>query len=85
MAERDDKKQHVFDEPRNVKRVIYALFCVCAFTFLLDFVVHRHVEHPWESLFAFHALYGFVACVVLVLVAKEMRKILMRKEDYYDD
>jgi hypothetical protein len=29
-------------------------------------------------------IYGFVACVVLVVIAKEMRKVLMRKEDYYD-
>jgi hypothetical protein len=33
----------------------------------------------------FYAIYGFVACVILVLVAKEMRKLVMRDEDYYDD
>jgi hypothetical protein len=32
----------------------------------------------------FYAFYGFVACVLLVLIAKQMRKVLMRKEDYYD-
>ena len=32
----------------------------------------------------FYAVYGFVACVLLVLLAKEMRKVLIRKEDYYD-
>jgi hypothetical protein len=25
-----------------------------------------------------------VACISLVLIAKQLRKILMRKEDYYD-
>jgi len=40
--------------------------------------------HPFEALWGFYAIYGFVACVVLVLLAKEMRKILMRDEDYYD-
>ena len=30
-------------------------------------------------------IYGFVACVLLVLIAKEMRKIVMRNDDYYDD
>ena len=29
-------------------------------------------------------LYGFVACVFLVLMAKLLRRILMRPEDYYD-
>lgn len=76
---------HYFDDPVRVKRAIQALFAVCGLTFLLDFVVHRHVDHPWEGMIGFYAVYGFVACVLLVLIAKEMRKLLMRKEDYYDE
>lgn len=82
MAKKD--KRHMFDNPRNVRRVVYALFAICAVTFAADFFVERYVDHPWEALFGFYAVYGFVACVVLVLVAKEMRKVLMRKEDHYD-
>ncbi len=82
----DDKpKRHIFDNPRNVKRAIYALYGVCAVSLLGDFVIYRHIDHPWEALFGFYPLYGFGACVLLVLIAKEMRKILMRKDDYYDD
>ena len=29
--------------------------------------------------------HGAIACVLLVLIAKEMRKLVMRREDYYDD
>ena len=85
MDQKEPEKRHVFDDPRNVKRVIFALFTVCGVFFLADFFIHRHVDHPWEALFGFYALYGFVACVVLVLIAKEMRKFLMRKENYYDE
>lgn len=83
MAEPD--KKHVFDDPRNVKRVIYALYVVCGLSLLLDLVIHRHVDHPWEAMVGFYCVYGFVACVVLVLIAKEMRKVIMRGEDYYGD
>jgi hypothetical protein len=83
MAERD--KTHVFDNPRNVRRLIHALYGLCGLTLVLDFVVHRHVDHPWEAMWGFYCIYGFVACVLLVLVAKEMRKVIMRKEDYYDE
>ncbi len=79
------EKRHLFDNPRNVKWTIRGLYAVCALALLLDFVVSRHVDHPWEALFGFYPLYGFGACVLLVLIAKEMRKILMRKDDYYDD
>jgi len=83
MSEKD--KRHVFDDPRNVKRVIYALCIVCALSLIADLFVHRHVEHPWESLFGFYSVFGFVGIGVLVLLAKELRKIIMRREDYYDD
>lgn len=81
----DTPRRHIFDNPRNVKRVIYALVAVCVLLLGADFLIERHVDHPWEILPGFYAVYGFVACVALVLIAKEMRKVLRRKEDYYDD
>jgi len=78
-------KTHMFDDPKNVKRVITALYAVCALSLLADFVVDRHAYHPAENLFGFYCFYGFGACVALVLIAKEMRKAVMRDEDYYDD
>jgi len=80
----DQGTRHIFDNPRNVKRVIYALYAACGISVVAEFFVHRHVDHPWEALFGFYSVYGFVACVLLVLIAKEMRKILMRRDDYYD-
>jgi hypothetical protein len=81
----EKEKRHIFDNPRNVRRAIHVLYAVCAVSLIADFFVHRHVAHPWEALFGFYSVYGFGACVSLVLIAREMRKIVMRKEDYYDD
>jgi hypothetical protein len=80
-----NKKQYLFDNPKNIKRVMHLLYICCAILFALDFVIHRHMIHSWERLWGFYALYGFVGCVVLVLVAKWMRTFLMRSEDYYQD
>jgi len=80
----DNQKTYLFDNPRNVRLVVRGLLVACAILVGLDLVVHRHVSHPWEEFFAFYAIYGFVACVLLVLLAKEMRKLLMRDEDYYE-
>lgn len=79
-----DEKQHIFDKPENVNRLLRGFYAVCGLLIILDFVLHRHITHSWENAPAFYAIFGFVACVVLVLIAKEMRKVLMRKEDYYD-
>lgn len=79
-----NEKRYLFDDPRNVDRLLHGFYAVCAVLLVLDFFLHRHISHFWENLPGFYALFGFVACVVLVLVAKEMRKVVMRDEDYYD-
>ena len=78
-----EQKQHLFDNPRNVSRLLRILYVICLLLFILDFILHRHVTHKWEELTGFYAIFGFVACVTLVLAAKQLRKILKRKEDYY--
>jgi len=79
-----DDKQHLFDKPRNVNRLLRVFYGACVVLLVLDLVLHRHAERAWEGMTGFYALFGFVAFVALVLVAKVMRKLLMRAEDYYD-
>lgn len=81
----DKEKIHLFDRPENVDRLLKGFYAICILLVLADFIFHRHVGFDWEKIPAFYALYGFVACVLLVVVAKRMRNVLMRKEDYYDD
>ncbi len=78
------ERQHLFDKPRNVTRLLRGFYLVCAVLLALDFIVQRHVTHGWEALTGFYALFGFAACVALVLAAKELRKLVMRREDCYD-
>lgn len=79
-----------FDRPENVRRVIFGLFGACGFFVLLDVVFwltgfDKHPHFRWEQWPGFYAVYGFVACVLLVLVAKHvLRPLVMRGEDYYE-
>jgi len=73
-----------FDQQRNVALILKTFYALCIILVLLDFFVHRHIYVYFETIPAFYAIYGFVACVVLVVLAKIMRKGLMRDEHYYD-
>lgn len=79
------ERQHIFDKPRNVKRLLRVLYLLCVLLLAVDFIYQRHAEHPWEALWGFYGLYGFVACVSLVLIAKQLRRLLKRPERYYDE
>jgi len=78
------ERQHLFDKPENVRRLLRVLYLACALLLAADLFVHRHAEHDWESLWGFYAGFGFAACVSLVLIARQLRKLLKRPEDYYE-
>ena len=77
-------KQYWLDNSRNVKKLLLALYIVCSCLLLADLFYHKHAIISLDNFFGFYGIYGFVACVVLVLAAKEMRRLVGRSEDYYE-
>lgn len=79
-----DEKSRWLDDRRNVNKIVYALYALSAGLLIIDPLIHKHgpfgIEHWW----GFYGIYGFVGCVFLVLAAKELRKLVMRGEDYYE-
>ena len=79
------EKRYWLDDLRNVDKIVYALYATCGLLLVIDPFVHKHGPFAIEHWFGFYGIFGFVACVALVLAAKQLRRILMRSEDYYDD
>lgn len=81
-----DGRRRWLDRKENVDKIVWALYAACAGLFAIDFMVPKHGEGLFqiEHWYGFYGIYGFVACVALVLVAKQLRRILMVREDYYD-
>ena len=79
------RKRYFLDKPENVTALWRIFVAVCALLLFVDLVHHRHVTHPWESLLGFYAIFGFVGIVLLILAAKQLRRLVGRKENYFDD
>ena len=80
----NDGRKYWLDNPRNVTRICWVLYVLCALLFAGDAFYHKHAEFSAEHIFGFYALFGFAAYVGLIFTAKGLRKLIMRKEDYYD-
>jgi uncharacterized membrane protein YidH (DUF202 family) len=90
-----EEKKHLFDDPKNVKRLLAVFFACVVGLLVLDgvylylakhHVIHHHAYYEWENFWGFYSFYGFVACVILVLVSKYvLRPLVKRREDYYDE
>lgn len=80
----DADKPWWLDDPRNVDKIVYCLYALCAGLLIIDPFIHKHGPFAIEHWWGFYSIYGFIGCVFLVLAAKELRKLVMRREDFYD-
>lgn len=69
---------------KTLKRVAWAIL---ALVVVIDFFLPRHHPHFfWDMVPGFSAVFGFVACVLIIVVSKAFgRYWVARSEDYYDD
>ncbi len=74
----------VFDDPKNVKRLLVVFFGALIVLLVVDFFIHKHADFSWEGVPNFFAAYGFVSCVFLIFIARILRPMIRRDEDYYE-
>ncbi|MCH2491905.1 MAG: hypothetical protein MK320_03825 [Gammaproteobacteria bacterium] len=77
-------------EKHDTRKIISAavfgwLAAVCAALVVVEWFVHRHATYPWEGWPGFYAIFGFVAFAGIVLLGKQLRRVIRRDDDYYND
>ncbi len=71
------------------RRALMALHAIALLVVLIELVVPFNADgHGVERVHALefpasYAIYGFIACVVLVLLGRALRRVVMRDERYY--
>ncbi len=55
-------------------------------TLILQYAGPEHpYPHPWDHIPLFYAAFGFIGCVLIIVVSKALGKgFLQKREDYYD-
>lgn len=72
------------DKPENQARVRRYFYIALLILLVAEVFVPKHGHFPWEAAFGFYAVYGFMGCVALIFIAKALRWLVGRREDYYD-
>jgi len=70
----------------DLKDMIFRLLlALCILLVVLELVVHRHSIFPWEGWLGFYAVWGFISLFGVVIIGKQLRRFIKRREDYYDE
>ncbi|BCA78296.1 hypothetical protein [Desulfuromonas sp. AOP6] len=74
-----------FDHPQNIRKLRIGFYAVLVLLVVPDFFLHKHtLFSSMEAWPGFYALFGFIACVAIILISKVLGFVLKRPEDYYD-
>ncbi len=77
------EEKHWLTRPQTIRLLWRVFVAVLALTVLAELVVQHEVRFEVEGWFGFNAVFGFVACAVLIVVAKAIGIVLKRPDNYY--
>jgi hypothetical protein len=69
----------------NSRILVIALVVVCVLLTLSDLLYHKHGHFGFDEWFGFYSLFGFVVYATVVLLAKALRTVIKRPEDYWGE
>ena len=81
MTDREDG--HWLTRPATIKKLWWIFSGILALTVLAQLVWYVKGYFTVDGWFGFGAVYGFVSCLIMVLVAKGLGFVLKRPNDYY--
>ena len=72
---------------KNARPLTWAMLTLMALLVIADLLIPTgYGRFPWDTIGGFGALYGFLSCVLIIVVSKLLGyAFLYRPEDYYDD
>lgn len=79
------EKHGWFDKKENLLLFLRIFYVSLGLLVIADFFVEKHPYFGFDGAPSFSAAYGFISCVLLVLVARVLRTFLMKDESHYDD
>ncbi len=77
--------KHWLVRSQTIVRLWVVFIAILLLAIIAERVVHLHGHFDIDETFAFHAWYGFGACVAMIVIAKILGIFLKRKDTYYDE
>ncbi len=77
------KDDHWLVRPASIRLLWWIFIAILLLTVAVQFLSGTDGHFGVDGWYGFGAVFGFLACLIMVLVAKGLGFILKRPEDYY--
>ncbi|MGB5627457.1 MAG: hypothetical protein WBM61_17120 [Woeseiaceae bacterium] len=79
----NDDNSHWLTRPATIRKLWWGFSIVLALTVAAQLLIYVKGYFGADGWFGFGAVFGFLSCLTMVLVAKGLGFFLKRSEDYY--
>ena len=76
-------RKHWLVRPENIRKLWRIFIAILALTVAAEFFVEHETHFGIDGVFGFNAWFGFLACAVLILIAKLIGIVCKRPDTYY--
>ncbi len=76
-------KNHWITRPKTIKKLCVLMGIILFLSVFVQFLFPIHGHFEIEESFAFAAWFGFVSCILMVVVAKLLGFVIKRSDNYY--
>ncbi len=76
--------KHWLVRPETIRKLWIGGIAVLAITVIAEFFIELHPYFAVEGSFGFHAWFGLVGCVAMVVSSKILAIMLKRRDTYYE-
>ena len=83
--QKQPQDDHWLVRPATIRKLWIAFIAVLALTVLAQLIISIKGYFGVDGWLGFAAVFGFLSCVAMVLVAKGLGLLIKRPESYYDD
>lgn len=80
----NETSKHWLYRGETRRKLWLAGIVILVLTVIAELFIKLHPYFAIAGIFAFHAVFGFISCVVMVLFARFLGVLIKRREDYYD-
>ncbi len=79
----NEQQDHWLVRPTTIRKLWWGFSIVLAITVIAQLGIYIKGYFGVDGWIGFGAVFGFLSCLAMVLVAKAMGYVLKRNEDYY--
>ncbi len=85
MNDENNRLDHWLVRPKTIQLLWRIFSVILLVTLAAQYFVPVHGYFLVDEAFGFHAMFGFLSCLAMVVVAKLLGLLLKRKATFYDE